>query len=75
MFNNCNYELVRERSCADHHCVRGCDHGAEVAGRNHDRSYLVTVNKIRTKVINENKQSLQTHSLRIVTVGNGGRFS
>jgi len=25
------------------HCVRGCDHGADVAGRSHDCSCLVTV--------------------------------
>jgi len=31
MFNNCSYEFVCEQSCADHHCMRGCDHGADVA--------------------------------------------
>jgi len=43
MFNSCIYEFVCEQSCADHHCVRGCDHGADVAGRNHDCSCLLTV--------------------------------
>jgi len=43
MFNNCIYEFVSEQSCADHHYVRGCDHGADVAGRNRDCSCLVTV--------------------------------
>jgi len=42
MFSNCIYEFVCEQSCADHHCVRGCDHGADVAGRNHDCSCLLT---------------------------------
>jgi len=42
MFNNCIYEFVCDRSCADHHCVRGYDHGADIAGRNHDCSCLVT---------------------------------
>jgi len=43
MFNNCICEFVCEQSCSDHHCVRGCDHGADVAGRNHDCSCLLTV--------------------------------
>jgi len=43
MFDKCIYEFVREQSCADQHCVSGCDHGADVAGRNPDCSYLVTV--------------------------------
>jgi len=43
MFNNCIYEFVCEQSCADQHCVRGCDHGADIAGRNHACSCLVTV--------------------------------
>jgi len=43
MFQNCIYEFICEQSCADHHCVRGCDHGADVSGRNHDLSCLVTV--------------------------------
>jgi len=34
---------LSEQSCSDQHCVRGCDHGADVAGRNHDCSYLATV--------------------------------
>jgi len=37
------YQFVCERSCADQHCVRGCDHGADVAGHNNDCSCLVTV--------------------------------
>jgi len=43
MFNNCIYEFVCEQSFTDHHCVRGCDPGADVAGRNHDLSCLLTV--------------------------------
>jgi len=43
MFNSCIYEFVCEQSCADRPCVRGCDHGADVAGRNHDCSCLLTV--------------------------------
>jgi len=43
MFSNCIYEFVCEQSCADRHCVRGCDHGADVAGRNNDCSCLLTV--------------------------------
>jgi len=43
MFNNCIYEFVCEQSCADRHCVRGCDYGADVVDRNHDCSCLVTV--------------------------------
>jgi len=30
MFNNCIYEFVCKLSCADHHCVKRCDHGAKV---------------------------------------------
>jgi len=43
VFNSCIYEFVGEQSCAGHHCVRGCDHGADVAGRKRDCSCLVTV--------------------------------
>jgi len=41
MFNNCIYEFVCEQSCADHHCVIGCDHCADVAGPNHNMTVLV----------------------------------
>jgi len=46
----CIYEFVCQQSCADQHCVRVCDHGADVAGRNHDCSCLLTVSLTDGKV-------------------------
>jgi len=62
MFNNCGpiCELVCERSCADHYCVMA--HGADVAGRNHDCFWLVTVSA--TDDINCLKRDEKAHLLR-----------
>jgi len=59
MFNNCVNEFVCEQSCADRRCVRGCDHGADVAGRNHDCSCLLTVSL--TDDVNSLKRDEKAH--------------